>query len=415
MEMVIQTKHIPVVKEVDVVVAGGGPAGVAAAIASARQGARTLLLERHGFLGGMGTAALVNPFMSYFSGRKQLVQGIFQEMVDRLKARSAYGGSGHAWSFDPEELKFTLNEMCLESGVQLQFHTFVVDSIVENETVTGIITESKSGRQMIRSKVYIDCTGDGDLAARSGAEFKIGRESDGKCQPASIMFRMGNVNTDKKAREYAVANEPRLPQGRVLFFKMPRDGEVVVNMTRVVDLDATNVDELSRAEIEGRAQVKEIVDYLKQNVEGFENSYLIETGPQIGIRESRRIMGEYLLTADDVLNCSKFDDVIARCSYMIDIHNPTGQGTEKARLPKGDWYEIPYRCLLPKGFTNLMAAGRCISSTHEAHSSLRIQATCYAMGQAAGTAAAIAVKTDTLPKDIQVKSLQKILIEANAL
>jgi FAD dependent oxidoreductase len=408
MKRIRQTKEIPIVKSSDIIVAGGGPAGVAAAIAAARQGANTILLEKHGFLGGMGTAALVNPFMSYFSGRTQLVKGIFQEVIEQLENAGAFGGVGHSWSFDPEVYKFVLNELCLEAGVHLQFHTFVVDAITENGKITGLITESKSGRQIMEANIYIDCTGDGDLAARAGAEYQIGRETDGACQPMSIMFKMGGVKNRRKAWEYPV-NDKRLPQGRVLFFKMPREGEVMVNMTRIVNVDGTNVEDLTRAEIEGRKQVMEIVEYMKENVEGFEDAYLIMTGPQIGVRESRRIMGEYVLTADDVLHCRKFEDAIAHCSYMIDIHNPTGAGTEKVILPKGQWYDIPYRCLLPKGFDNLLVAGRCISSTHEAHSSLRIQPTCYALGQAAGTAGAIAVKANISPKKVNISELQEKL------
>jgi FAD dependent oxidoreductase len=412
MEMYTQIKNIEISKHADVIVAGGGPAGVAAAIASARQGADTILLERNGFLGGMGSAALVNPFMSFSSGKTQLVKGIFQEMIDRLKEAGAFGGGGHAWSFDPEVYKYVLNEMALESGVRLQFHSFVVDAVTEGNLISGIIIESKSGRQLLKAKTFIDCTGDGDLAARAGAEFKIGRESDGQCQPASIMFKMGGVTNRKKACEYAV-EDARLPQGRVLFFKMPREGEVMINMTRIVNVDALDVDDLTRAEIEGRKQVKEIVEYMQENVEGFENSYLVATGPQIGIRESRRILGEYVLTADDVLECRKFDDAIASCSYMIDIHNPTGAGTEKVILPKGQWYDIPYRCLLPKDFDNLLVAGRCISSTHEAHSSLRIQPTCYAMGQAAGMAAAMSVEQGIQPKALNTDDLRSNLLKEN--
>ncbi|MDZ5471466.1 FAD-dependent oxidoreductase [Bacillus sp. 31A1R] len=408
METYTQVKEIEITKHADVIVAGGGPAGVAAAIAAARNGADTILLEKNGFLGGMGTAALVNPFMSFSAGRTQLVKGIFQEMIDRLKEAGAFGGTGHAWSFDVEIYKYVLNEMVLESGVRLQFHSYVVDAVTEGKTLKGVIIESKSGRQMLKAKSFIDCSGDGDLAARAGAEFKVGREKDGQVQPASVMFKMAGVTIKKKAMEYAVADK-RLPQGRVLFFGMPRPGEVMVNMTRIVNVNALDVDDLTRAEIEGRRQVKEVVEYLQENVEGFENAYLVTTGPQIGIRESRRIIGEYVLQTEDVLECKKFEDGIASCMYMIDIHNPTGVGTEKVVLPKGQWYDIPYRSLLPKDFDNLLVAGRCISATHEAHSSLRIQPTCYALGQAAGTAAAMAVKEGIVPKKLDAQSLRNNL------
>lgn len=412
MEKYTQVKEIEVSKYADVIVAGGGPAGVAAAIASARQGADTILLERNGFLGGMGTAALVNPFMSFSAGKTQLVKGIFQEMIDRLKEAGAFGGTGHAWSFDVEIYKYVLNEMVLEAGVRLQLHSYVVDAVTEGTKVQGVIIESKSGRQMLKAKTFIDCSGDGDLAARAGAEFKVGRESDGQVQPASIMFKMAGVKNTKKAMEYAF-DDPRLPQGRVLFFGMPRPGEVMVNMTRIVNVNALDVDDLTRAEIEGRRQVKDVVEFMQENVAGFEDAYLVTTGPQIGIRESRRIIGEYVLQTEDVLECKKFDDGIASCMYMIDIHNPTGAGTEKVVLPKGQWYDIPYRCLLAKDFDNLLVAGRCISSTHEAHSSLRIQPTCYALGQAAGTAAALAVKEGIDPKKVNVEALRENLTEQN--
>lgn len=401
--------------EYDVIVAGGGPAGIAAAIASARLGASTLLMERYGFLGGMGTAGLVNPFMNYYAGEKQLVKGIFQEVIERLKETGSYGGSGHRFSFEPEELKFVLNEMAVESGVHLLFHSFAADCICQDGVLQGVASESKSGRRIYKAGVYIDCTGDGDLVAKSGAIFEKGRESDGHCQPATLMFMLGGVKVEENSVEFPVAEEYDLPQGRVLFFKMPRQGMVSVNMTRIIQLDATDVDALSKAEVEARRQVKRVVDYLKKHCEGFEDCYLVQTAAQTGIRESRRILGRYQLTAEDVLTCRKFEDAIARCSYVIDIHNPTGKGTVIRKLPVGDWYEIPYGCLMPKDRKNLLVAGRCISSTHEAHSSLRIQPTCYALGQAAGTAAALAVRKGILPGDLNYHELVQSLHDQDAL
>lgn len=402
-------------KHYDVIVAGGGPAGTAAAIAAARNGASTLLIERYGFLGGMGTAGLVNPFMNFYAGDKKLVGGIFQEIIDRLMEKKSFGGSGHRFSFDTEELKFALQEMVCKSGADLLLHSFVADTVVVNGNIKNIVTVSKSGTISYSGKIFIDCTGDGDVAFKSKAKFMMGRDSDGKCQPATLMFIMGGVKTEAEATEFQVDEHYELPQGRVLFFKLPREGEVIVNMTRAVSINAVDVSDLTMAEIDTRKQVRQIISYLTNNVDGFENAYLLQTAPQIGIRESRRIIGDYILETNDVLECRKFSDAIARCCYDIDIHNPLGPGTTIRRIPSGNWYEIPYRCLVPKDLNNLLVAGRCISSTHEAHSSLRIQPTCYQLGQAAGTAAALAADKNPDTRSVDVKSLRTKLIEQGAL
>jgi len=401
-------------KSYDVIVAGGGPAGTAAAIASARNGASTLLIERYGFLGGMGTVGLVNPFMNYYAGSKKLVRGIFEEVTERLKKANAFGGCGQRLSFDTEELKYILQDMICSSGAHLLLHTFVSDSKVSNGTIEEITTVSKSGNCVYKGQIYIDCTGDGDLAFKSNAKYMQGRDSDGYCQPATLMFIMGGVRTDEESVEFPVDEEYGLPQGRVLFFKLPREGLVIVNMTRAVKVNGTDAEDLTLAEIQTRKQVREIINYLKNNVKGFENAYLLQTASQIGIRETRRIEGEYILTADDVLRCRKFSDGVVMCNYNIDIHNPTGTGTIIKKLPEKNWYEIPYRCLIPKGISNLLVAGRCISATHEALSSLRIQPTCYALGEVAGTAAALAVKKCVSPQYINVSELQTKLSEQGA-
>lgn len=413
------------VREYDVIVAGGGPAGTAAAVSSARMGAQTLLVEKYGFLGGMGTAGLVAPFMQYGTGRlrypyresnigKQLVAGIFQEVIDRLTDDGCFGGTGYPYSFDPEGLKYVLNELVISSGVELLLHTFITDAVSKDGEIKELAAFNKSGPCMLKAQIYIDCTGDGDIAFRSGAHYQKGRSEDGLCQPATLMFTMGGVDIEAGYVEHPVPEEAGLPQGRVLFFKMPRQGEVVVNMTRIINFDAADADQLTRGEIEARRQVKQIVNYLKKFEKGFENSYLIQTAPQLGVRESRRILGEYLLTADDLMQCRKFDDAVAKSAYPIDIHNPMGKGFTSVDIPEGEWYEIPYRCLMPKGVTNLLTAGRCISSTHEAHAAIRVQPTCYATGQGAGTAAAIAVKNNVSPKDVDTALLMKALREQNA-
>ena len=276
---------------------------------------------------------------------------------------------------------------------------------------------NKSGSTKYRADVYIDCTGDGDLAALSGAPVEIGDAVSGKCQPASLMFKMANVDyyTKRGSVEYALPEEAGMPCGRVLFFMTTHPGEIVVNMTRVVDFDATDAHNLTNAEIVARRQVQEVAEYLRKNVKGFENSYVSQTAAQIGVRESRRVVGHYVLTQEDVLGCSKFSDGICRTAYPIDIHNPTGPGTDMIRVPVGDWYEIPYRCLVPLDVKNLLIAGRCISATHEALSSLRIMPNCYCFGQAAGIAAGIAVKEGLRPEEIPGERVVEILKKERAL
>lgn len=414
----------------DVIVAGGGPAGCAAAISAARSGAKVLLIEKYGFLGGMGTAGLVSPFMSHYAAKtepvdvntkieelKVLNRGIYEEILNKLEQEDSLLKFVDNTPFDCEKLKEILLDMVLESGAELLFHSYVCGAETEDGKITSISVMNKSGSRKLEADVYIDCTGDGDLAAMSGAQVEMGDETNGKCQPASLMFKMANVDfyTERGSVEYPVPEDAGMPCGRVLFFMTTHPGEVIINMTRVIDFDATDADNLTKAEITARKQVKEVAAYLKKNVKGFENAYVSQTGTQIGIRESRRIMGHYILTQEDVLGCRKFPDGICRTAYPIDIHNPMGQGTLLKRVPVGEWYEIPYRCLVPLKMKNLLVAGRCISATHEAHSSLRVMPNCYCFGQAAGIAAGIAVKEGVKPEEIAGERIVAILKEENAL
>jgi 2-polyprenyl-6-methoxyphenol hydroxylase-like FAD-dependent oxidoreductase len=377
-----------------VIVSGGGPAGIGAAIAAARAGARVLLVERYGFLGGMATTALVHPWMSHLAGDRPIIGGVFQEVVDRLSALGAY----RERSFDPEVLKQVLLEMCLEANVRLRLHSFVTDAVRDGQRVCGIVVHSKSGGEVFMADCVVDCTGDADVAARSGAETEKGRPEDGFVQPMTLMFRMANVDTSRMpAREeinhlYAEAkNAGRIqcPRENVLWFYTTRPDEIYFNTTRVVEVDGTSAEDLTKAEIEARRQTWQIVEFLKREIPGFERSHLVATGPQIGVRETRRLVGQYVLTEEDVLSCRRFEDEIAFSSYPIDIHNPRGEGSVIKALPKGGFYGIPYRCLVPRDLQGFLVAGRPISTTHEAHSSARIQCVCYATGQAAGIAAAI--------------------------
>jgi hypothetical protein len=402
-----------------VIVAGGGPAGVAAAASAARVGARVTLVERYGFLGGMATTGLVHPWMPYFAGEKQLVAGIFQEVIDRLSAHDAFGAGwqlGHSsHCFDPEVLKRVLQEMLLQAGVQFRLHSFVAGARKRGSKVTGVVLESKSGREVLRGDVVVDCTGDGDVAAGAGAAFEKGRPEDGLMQPMTLHFRMARVDRSRMPSREEInllydaakaAGRVQCPRENVLWFNTTREDEIHFNTTRVVEVDGTDVLDLTKAEIESRRQTWQIAEFLNREVPGFEQAYVCVTGPQVGVRETRRVMGEYVLSEEDVLGGKKFDDGVALSSYPVDIHNPRGEGTVLKHLPPGEWYSIPYRCLVPREVDGLLVAGRPISTTHEAHSSVRVQPTCYAMGQAAGIAAAMAAAGGMEPRAVDAQAVR---------
>lgn len=414
----------------DVIISGGGLTGVAAALASKRNGLKdVLLIERYGFLGGMATTALVNPFISYFksqmeySEENQLVFGIFREILDRL---NELGGLKGKTIFDTEIMKLILNRMIVETDVDILFHTYVISV---NKKDNGNMIESirivnKSGSSDIKGKIFIDCTGDADVAYMAGVPYKMGREEDGFSQPMTMCFRVAGVDRSKlpsrgeinKIYSEAVSRgEITNLRENVLFFDTIQPDVIHFNTTRIVMKNATNAEELTQAELMAREQCWEMFGFLKKYISGFENSYLQLTAPQIGVRESRRIIGKYVLTEEDVLKGRKFNDSICYSAYTIDIHNPAGTGTIIKNLNKGDYYGIPYRCLLPINISNLLVAGRPISSTHEAHSSLRVMPICTAMGEAAGTAAALSIKNNIMPDTLDSKLLRQKLIENKAI
>ena len=396
--------------EAEVVVVGGGPGGLCAAVAAAEEGADTLLIERYGFLGGMATAGLVNPFMPWHAGGQPIIRGLFERITERLEEYGGWGGPRRPSAFDDELFKFVAEDLCEEAGVRLQLHTMLAGVEASDRQVRRIATLSKSGLRGVGGDIFIDGTGDGDLAAWAGAEVEIGREEDRHCQPMTLCFRMMNVDIDRMpSREeinaiYDAAKERGEidnPRENVLLFYTTHDREVHFNTTRVVMHDATSAEELTEAELIARRQVRQMVRFLCEEVSGFEDAWLEQMAPQIGIRESRRVLGDHLLTVDEVLGAAKFDDGIARGSYDVDIHNPAGTGTVIKRLPPGEAYDIPYRCLTPLGFDNLLIAARCISSDHGAHSSLRVMPIVMAIGEAAGCAAEMALEgNDTRAVDI---------------
>lgn len=424
-------RQVPVVDKVDVLVAGGGPAGLIAGIAAARNGARTLVVERYGFLGGMATNGLVGPVLGilplYTPGR--IVGGIPWEMLVRMAGLGGaiLGTEGPYISFDPEVMKYVADRMILEAGVRLRLHSFATAVVPGGDRVDGVILESKSGRQAVLAKVIVDATGDADLAAWAGAPVEKGRPQDGAMQPMTMYFRLGGMRTDllpdprnivvdceRVMKTLRQALQAAVDAGELPIFGGPwalktctvRDHEVGVNMVRVYG-DATDVLDLTRVEMEARDHVQRFVAFLRQHSPAFRDCYLYDTAPQIGIRETRRVMGDYVLTAEDILASRRFDDGIALGGHIIDIHSL--KGTSEQLVRRVDPYQIPYRSLLPRDLTNVLVAGRPISATHEAHSSLRVMGTCMALGEAAGTAAALAARANGVPRDVDVAELLRRL------
>lgn len=407
---------VPTAYGADVIIIGGGPAGICAAVAAAEEGADTLLVERYGFLGGMATAGLVNPFMPYRTGTEQVNAGAFQRMIDYFEAEGAWSHRPQSPdAFDPELAKLALDRMVQEAGVRRLLHTALLDVEVAGAVVKRVLTASKTGIQGLQARVFIDASGDADLAARAGAEFRMGRDEDGFCQPMTMNFRMANVDEDRMPDRNTInelynaakdRGEIDNPRENCLWFYTTRKGEIHFNTTRVVKLDATRAGDLTLAEETARKQVRQMIAFLQRDVAGFEQAHLSVLPAQIGIRESRRVVGDYELTLDDVLEARKFEDGIARGCYPVDIHNPSGTGTVIQHLPPGEAYDIPYRCLCPRGFDNLLIAGRPISSDHAAHSSHRVMPIAACNGEAAGVAAAMCVRNGSDIRGVDVQALR---------
>ncbi len=406
-------------KKYDLAVIGGGFAGVAAALAAARAGAKVLIVEKSNCLGGAAVNCLVNPFMPYWTEmdgkRVDLSAGIFKEIHDRLEHHNAMSKE----SFLEEELKYILNEMVAEANIDLLFHAYIFKVEKCDEHIASIVVATKSGEMQVEANYFIDATGDAQLAYLAGCPTVLGRESDHLCQPMTLCFRLGNVDVDKfyKSRERLkiahaeslAAGELINPRENILVFKTPIHNVLHFNTTRVVRKNPTSPEEVTEAEVLARRQVYEIYEFMKKHADGLENSFLMMTAAEIGVRESRMIVGDYVLTEQDCRNCVKFDDGIAACNYDIDIHNPEGTGTSHYYFPAGEYYTIPYRSLIPKSAENLLVAGRCISSDHGAQASYRIMPVVCCIGEAAGSAVGLAVKQNCTVREIDVKELQNEL------
>jgi len=418
-------REIPVVADADIVVVGGGPSGVMAAVAAGRRGAKTILIERLSCLGGMLTNSLVLMIATVNDGAgNYVIRGLCDEFLQRLAAVKGLAGDPRIqdWNvFDPEKAKTVLEEMLAESGVPLLYDTRIVDTVVRDRTITSVVAVNKSGLQLIRAGVVVDATGDADVAYRAGVSCE---KETGKLQPMTLSMRVTGVEfpdwpevPQRTKQEYARAMRKAVVvpgQSGFNAFPLLRKGECWLNKTRLAG-DATSPSERTRALLEGRRQALEILDWYRKNVPGFEDAELLQTGNEIGVRETRRIVGKYRLEEEDLIGCRKFSDSIARGHYSVDLHRPSGGETDYRHIPNGDYYTIPYRALIPRGFNNIIVAGRIISGSHEAAGSYRVTSHCMATGHAAGVAAAIAASKKTAIPEIHIPELQEQLTSDDAL
>ena len=428
-------RDVPVYDEVDVLVCGGGPAGFCAAIAAARAGAKVLLIEQTNCLGGIATAGGHNHLCLYTSwgSDERVVGGVPFEMVERV-VKMGYGAYARGMvDFELEGLKLALEQMAAEAGVKLLYHTLFADAIVQDNRCTGAYIQNKSGRQAILARRVIDATGDADVAASAGAPFEMGRPGDGAVQPCTLMFLIGGADwskvesfrnsqdrTLKNVWAQAQANgdmEPFQDQIMGWWWTPTRPDQVGQNFTHIVGCDPTNAESITKATIEGRRQAFHMIPVFRKYVPGMENCYLISTASLLGTRESRRIVGEYVLTDEDILAEKTWPDSIGYGSFFIDIHNCTGPGMDREtyRPHKGFKYQIPYRCIVPKAIDNLLVAGRCISVTHRALGSTRVMPQCGLLGEAAGAAAALSLKAGCPPRRFDTRKLQDHLRAAGAI
>jgi hypothetical protein len=449
-------RELPVARKVDVLVVGGGISGLLAAVAAGRSGVRTLVVERFGSLGGTGTSAMMNLFYVPY----EMSRGLVRELFDRLIAR---GGAipGEFVVYDPELYKVTALEMLAEAKVDVLLHTLVSDVVMDDRIIRGIVIENKSGRQVILSRVTVDASGDADVAARAGARYIKGREADGKMRPMTLIFRMGGVDVPRLVEyvkthpedfspdplqcmldiehhmirvfgffhmvETAKANGELWPD--CYYFRvesvLPERGVLTVNATRVYGVDGTKAEDLSRAEIETRHQMIQLAAFAAKYIPGFEHAFILDSASTIGVRETRRIRGEYVVTEDDIVAGRHYDDVVAVDANQQNPHQQGGhppdgkeggpQDVEARELIARMFvYEIPYRALVAADVEGLLVAGRCISVDHHADVYTRNQGCAMVTGVAAGVAAALASATGQAPRQVDVNAVQARLRELGA-
>ena len=439
----------------DVIVAGGGVAGVAAAVGAARAGASACVIESGGALGGTATQALVTPFMKWVSGGKPVVGGVFAEVLRRLVEAGGADARSPA-IFEPELLKVVLLEMCEEAGVDVLFNAHVVGAEVEGGELKAVLAHTKRGVLRVEGSSFVDATGDADLAALAGAPVAVGREGDGLVQPVTLMFKVAGIDFARFAEYLEQHPEEAAPwvsvervrkaveEGVPFSFAglyrlvaeakaegafpeipgidyiaplsaFPREGYAVFNNTRVCEVDPLDPRQLAQATLAAYRQALGVVRFLRERVPGFERCYLAQLGCRIGVRESRRIVGEYVLKLEDLLNCVEFPDAVARGCYAVDVH-PLKPGEKGLWIPvpEGKSYTIPYRSLVPLKVDRLLAAGRCISAEHAALGAVRVMPTAMATGQAAGVAAALSAASGVPPRKLNAGEVRRELVRQGA-
>lgn len=433
-------RSLPIHGSFDVVVLGGGPAGIAAAVSAAHEGVRVLLVERYGFLGGMGTAAGVTNFCglhaNVFGDIRQVVHGVADDLLARIAALGGLNephlifGKIHAQAYDVAAFKCAADQLLLDAGVELLFHALAAGVVkAPDGRLDALALETRSGRIAVRARQFIDCSGDADLAHWAGVPTEKG-DAQGHLLYPTLMFKVGEVDPARAQDAWATI-PTRMDEAEAAGeFRFPRRGAIVrpqkhpyewrVNVTQLKNADGSAIDgtdarALSAAEVEGRRQIVDYLRFLRAKVPGFENAYVLDIAPQLGIRETRRLVGEYMLTREDVLQCADFDDSIGVNGWPLEKHVAGDVAWEWPPIPESRGYnQLPYRMLLPRraaagGVDNLLVAGRCASMTHEGQSAARVSGACFVMGQAAGAAAALACRDDRSPHDIEVRLLQDVL------
>jgi hypothetical protein len=432
-------RQIPLYGEYEVAVLGGGPAGIAAAVAAARAGRRTLLIERYGFLGGMGTAAGVTNFCglhaNVFGEMRRVVHGIASELLDRidglggLNAPHLILGKILAQAYDTGAYKIAADDLLKHHKVDILFHALGAGVVMHDERrIKVLMVETKAGRQAVRAEIFIDCSGDGDLAAWAGAHFEVGDNMGSMLYP-SMMFRLNGVDPERAGEAWRTipalmeaaeaAGTHRFPRKAAIVRPQRSQIEWRVNFTQVSREDGTAIsglepDQLTRGEIDGRRQAVDAFNFLR-TVPGFEKSYIVDLPPQLGIRETRRVIGGVMLSGEDVLGCAAFSDSIGVNGWPMEQHVSGDVIFKFPPIPDSRGFnELPYRMLTPEGIDNLLVAGRCASMTHDGQSAARVSGACFAMGEAAGTAAALALSGNTIPREVAVDRLQTQLKQQGA-
>ncbi len=418
-----QAKQVPIKAHVDVLVVGSGPAGIGAALSAARNGAKTMIIEQQSCLGGIATAGLMSHWTGWVDNR------LFDEILKKSAQKNPFPDYSPHTVIDPEQLKTLYLELLEEAGVHIQLYTFASGVIMEGQTLKGVITESKSGREAFLASVVVDATGDGDIAEKCGAAYTLGREGDGVMQPATIMFKVGGVDdsravylssfestyqTEKGELQALARKHLESPAGHVLLYRSTLPGVVTCNMTNCTGIDGTKAEDLTKAEMVCRKQIEKIVQFLRAFVPGYENCFLLSAASLMGVRETRHFKGLYTLTKEDILRSAYFEDwVVKGAKFNFDIHNTVGSGLDangaQKEFPDIDGYTIPYRCLVPEKIDGLLLAGRNISGTHVAHSNYRVMPICLAMGEGAGIAAMLCCQKHCQPRQIHAKEIQAFL------